>query len=122
MKKLLHSNLSGVENTSDLNYVFSLIRKASNSIERTALIKKALKLNEEVGELSAEVLREDGYKDSTYTKEEIRRRIIEEAVDSLVMIGDILNDVKATDSEIIDCTEDAVTKWLTKLDEKKNKV
>lgn len=123
MKKKLHSKIAdGISDTGDMNYVISIIKKAAGLADKTELVKKALKLNEEAGELSAEVLKDCGYKDSDLSPDEIRSRIVEEAVDSLVMIVDILNDVNATDSEIIECAEAAVTKWLDKQEEKRNKI
>ncbi len=120
--KLLHTKIAeGVTDTGDMNYVISIIRKAATLADKTELVKKALKLNEESGELAAEVLKDCGYKDSDLSKSEIRSRIIEEAVDSLVMVVDILNDVEATDAEIIDCAEFAVTKWLDRQQEKREK-
>lgn len=97
----------------DMNYMYSLVRGAARTSTVGTLTDRALKLNEEVGELSAEVLKLSGYKVSGLSKEEIRSRIIEEAVDAQVMIIDILENVEATDQEIINCAEDAVNKWLS---------
>ncbi len=96
----------------DINYLFQIVRNASKDSEKSELVTKALKLNEEVGELAAEVLKDCGYKKSSLNKREIRERIIEEGVDSLVMIIDILNSIDATDSEMIIAAENAVNKWL----------
>lgn len=102
-----------VEETGDMNYVYQLVSNASNSVNVGSLTEKCLKLNEEVGELSAEVLKMSNYKKSDLSKSEVRDRIVEEAVDSLVMVIDILTTVNATNQEITDATEDAVNKWLS---------
>ena len=105
-------------NRTDMNYLFGLIRCASLLAGKTDLVYKVAKLNEEAGELSAEILKKAGYKNADASESELRRRIIEEAVDVLLMAGDILTDVQATDAEMIECGEDAIEKWLTNLNKK----
>lgn len=117
LKKLLN------EMNKDMNYVFDLISKASKESKSEHLMsEKALKLNEEVGELSAEVLKLSGYKPSDLTKEEIRERIISESVDSLLMIVDILTAVDTKQEEINQCVEKAVEKWRGHIKTKQEKL
>lgn len=67
------------------------IRKLS-ATEVADSSKRFVKLMEEVGEFSAAYLEADGFKVSktSKTKEELREHLLEEGVDSLIMILDIL--------------------------------
>ncbi len=106
------------DNRTDMNYLFALITCASLLAGKTDIVYKVAKLNEEDGELSAEILKKAGYKNSDAPDSELRRRIIEEAVDVLLMAGDILTAVQANDAEMIECGEAAIEKWLTNLNKK----
>jgi len=54
--------------------------------------KRFVKLTEEVGEFSASYLEEDGFKvsKSHKTPEELRDHILEEGIDTMIMVFDIL--------------------------------
>jgi len=76
---------------------------------------KGLKLNEEVGELSAEILKLIKYKYHNDTEEQIRQNLLEEAADSIIQVFDILADLKYTKEELIEASEKKIDKWLNQI-------
>ncbi len=101
-----------------IDYIYQLVSSVSSFEKSQDIVKRALKLSEEVGELSAEVLKLDDYKHHNNTKEEIRHNILSESVDCLIMIFDILQNQKYTKEEIIDEAEIKIEKWLNNLKNK----
>jgi NTP pyrophosphatase (non-canonical NTP hydrolase) len=78
------------------------------------LVKKTLKLSEEVGELAAEVLKLDGFKRSKESKVKIKAHLIEEAVDSMLVIFDILATAGVTEDVIDKVANKKIKKWQRK--------
>lgn len=95
----------------DFNYIYELVKETS-SIEKGTLVEKGLKLNEEVGELSAELLKLVEYKHTNETKDQIMKNALGESVDSLIMVFDIMIKLGFTKDEIVETAEKQINKWL----------
>jgi hypothetical protein len=98
----------------DLDYIYDLIKNVSK-FEGYGLIERVCKLQEEVGELSAETLKSIGFKKNTLSSEEVRKNILLEAVDCLIMSMDILSHQKFSKKEIIEMSNSQIEKWLNNL-------
>ena len=98
----------------DLDYIFDLIKNV-DSIQGYGLVERVIKLQEEVGELSAEVLKLKGFKNSKLSQEEIKINILNETVDCLIMSMDILNYGKFQKKDIIEVADRQIEKWLSQL-------
>jgi len=79
------------------------------------IIARGLKLNEEAGELSAEILKYKGHKGSDKTKQEILKDLQEEAIDTLIMALDILVYTGAKEKQIAKVMDKKLDKWLKNL-------
>lgn len=76
------------------------------------LVDRALKLNEESGEVAAAVLQYVGRKKTVKSKAEVRLHIAEEAVDTVIMCMDILTCLNFTDKKRIKSLVNAkLDKW-----------
>jgi len=105
-----------------IDSIYDLVKEVSH-LEDPDIVKKGLKLTEEVGELSAEILKLAGYKytnPSDFPGEEVRNNLLEEAVDSLIMVFDILVNQGYTKEEIIKTSHKKVNKWLSQIENKQN--
>jgi hypothetical protein len=98
----------------DFDYIFDLIKNVT-SMQGYGLTERVIKLQEEVGELSAEVLKLKGFKNSDLSKEEIKNNILLETVDCLIMTMDILNYGKFQKKDIIEVADRQIEKWLSQL-------
>ena len=98
-----------------IDYVFDLVTNASQ-YEKHGLIESGLKLGEEYGELSAEILKLAGYKRSSETKEEINNNILLESTDCLIMIFDIMTQMEFKKEQICNMAERQVNKWITNIE------
>jgi len=98
----------------DLDYIFDLVKNVS-SAQGYGLSERVIKLQEEVGELSAEVLKLRGFKKSDLSKDEIRNNILLETVDCLIISMDILSHEKFQKKEIIEIADKQIEKWLSQL-------
>jgi hypothetical protein len=98
-----------------IDYVFDLVTNASQ-YEKHGLIERGLKLGEEYGELSAEILKLAGYKRSKETKEEINNNILLESTDCLIMIFDIMTQMGFKKEQICNMAERQVNKWITNIE------
>ncbi len=96
----------------NFNYVYELVKEASYLEKKGTISEKGLKLNEEVGELSAELLKLVGYKYTTDSHEVIMEKALLESVDSLIMIFDLMIDLGFTKEQIVDMSEQQIKKWL----------
>ena len=96
----------------DFNYIYELVREAASIEQRGTLVEKGLKLNEEVGELSAELLKLSGYKHTTDSHDIIMEKALLESVDSLIMIFDVMIKLGFTKDQIVEMSEKQVNKWL----------
>jgi hypothetical protein len=112
------NNLSKVgedfDNSEDLDYIYELIQNVS-SLEKFGLLERVCKLQEEVGELSAEVLKQIGFKHHNETIDKIRENILLEAVDCLIMSMDILSQQGFSKKEIIDKANSQIKKWISNI-------
>lgn len=97
-----------------IDYVYDLVSKASK-FEKNGLIEKGLKLGEEYGELSAEILKYTEYKRTTENKDSIKENILLESTDCLIMIFDIMSNMGFTKEQICDMAEKQVNKWITNI-------
>jgi hypothetical protein len=95
-----------------IDYVFDLVINASK-YEKHGLIERGLKLGEEYGELSAEILKLKGYKRTTEVEDEINYNILLESTDCLIMIFDIMAHMKFSKEQICDMAEKQINKWLS---------
>ena len=98
-----------------IDYVFDLVTNASQ-YEEKGLLERGLKLGEEYGELSAEILKLAGYKRSKETKEEINNNILLESTDCLIMIFDIMTQMGFTKEQICEMAEKQINKWLKNIE------
>jgi len=94
-----------------IDYVYDLVINASK-YEKHGLIERGLKLGEEYGELSAEILKLKGYKRTTEDEGRINYNILLESTDCLIMIFDIMAHMGFTKEQICDMAEKQVNKWL----------
>ena len=69
------SKVSLDDNKEDFDYIYSLVQSVSE-LEGYGLIERVCKLQEEVGELSAETLKLIGFKNSNLTENEIKKNIL----------------------------------------------
>jgi hypothetical protein len=102
------------ENREDFDYIYELIQNVSE-LEGYGLIERVCKLQEEVGELSAETLKMIGFKNSNLTKEQIKENILLESVDCLIMSMDILSTQGYSKDEIIKMADSQINKWVNNL-------
>lgn len=98
-----------------VDYVFDLVTNASQ-YESEGLLERGLKLGEEYGELSAEILKFVGYKKNSETKEQINYNILLESTDCLIMIFDIMTQMGFKKEQICDMAEKQVNKWLKNIE------
>ena len=87
------------------------VRKVSK-LEKRSLLARGLKLNEEAGELSAEILKllgEKGRKGKT--KSEVLDDLRLEGIDCLLMSMDVLCHVGTTDKQITKIMNSQLKKW-----------
>jgi uncharacterized protein YwqG len=111
MSKVSEENFDSTEN---LDYIYELINNVS-SLEKGGLIERVCKLQEEVGKLSAEALKSIGFKNSTLSYDEIKRNILLESTDCLIMCLDILSHQGFSKQEIIEMADKQIDKWLSNL-------
>ena len=87
------------------------VRKVSK-LEKRSLLARGLKLNEEAGELSAEILKFLGEKGKKgKTKEEVLDHLRLEAVDVWLMAADILCHTDTSDKQITEIMNSQLAKW-----------
>jgi NTP pyrophosphatase (non-canonical NTP hydrolase) len=87
------------------------VRKVSR-LEKKTLVERGLKLNEEAGELAAEILKYKGLKGAKgKTKKEILYDLHLEAVDCMLMAMDVLVHTNATNARIRKIMNDQLDKW-----------
>jgi hypothetical protein len=98
-----------------IDYVFDLVSNASQ-YETDGILERGLKLGEEYGELSAEILKLSGYKKSKESKEDINYNILLESTDCLIMIFDIMTQMGFKKEEICNMAEKQVNKWLKNIE------
>lgn len=94
-----------------LDYIYDLVIDVSN-LEKPGILERGLKLGEEYGELSAEILKMVNYKKTTEDKKTIENNILLESTDCLIMIFDIMNQMKFTKEEICNMAEKQINKWI----------
>ena len=102
------------ESKENFDYIYELIQNVSE-LEGYGLIERVCKLQEEVGELSAETLKMIGFKNSNLTKEQIKENILLESVDCLIMSMDILSTQGYSKDEIIKMADSQINKWVNNL-------
>ena len=84
--------------------------------EKRSLLARALKANEEAGELSAEVLKLEGEKGRNgKTEKEVREHLWLEAIDTLTVCMDILVATGATQKKIDEIFNQQMDKWEAKM-------
>lgn len=105
----------------DFNFAFKRVFVASKKDVRKSLVGRLAKLSEEVGELAAEILIDDGYSQKKRKKGEVEQNIKEEAVHCLLMVLDIFNFVGADRTTINYLVHLKCTKWEKTIEKKKRK-
>lgn len=98
-----------------IDYIYELVINASK-FESPGLLERGLKLGEEYGELSAEILKLVNYKRSNESKEKIKENILLESTDCLIMIFDIMSQMGFTREQICDMAENQVNKWIKNIE------
>lgn len=101
-----------------IDYIYDLVKNVSPLEKNADIIKKILKLGEEYGELSAEILKLVDYKYNNDSKEEVRKNLFSETIDCLIMILDILNIQNAEKDSIVSESEIKIEKWLNQINKK----
>ena len=110
--------------TEDLNieplidYVYDLVKDTSK-FEKHGILERGLKLGEETGELSAEILKFVGYKKSDLSKSQIEQNMLLESVDCLIMVFDIMSHMGFTKQQIVEMSEKQVNKCLNNINKEK---
>lgn len=95
------------------------VRQVSK-LERRSLLARGLKLNEEAGELAAEILKYLGEKGKNgKTKEEVLDHLRLEGIDCLLMSMDILCHVGTSDKQITSIMNSQLAKWKSGLKDRK---
>jgi len=100
-----------------MSRIFDKVKKVSNLQESKSpadnlmLLKRALKLTEESGEIAAEVLKMVEYKLTNETHQQIKDNLKEEAVDALITALDIINHLKMSEEEVEYIMEGKLSKW-----------
>lgn len=94
--------------------LYSLVKEVADLDPRTNRSLKLIKLQEELGELSAEFLKSEGYKKTDETAADIYEHEKEEAVDVFLMAADILRSYRMTEEEERVITTKKLEKWKTK--------
>jgi hypothetical protein len=94
------------------DYLYDLVKNACELEKTFTIAEKGLKLAEEVGELSAELLKITGYKHTNDTKEEAIQKALLESCDVLIMIFGLMIQLGYTKQQIVEMTESQVNKWL----------
>jgi HTH-type transcriptional regulator/antitoxin HigA len=97
-----------------IDYVYDLVKNTSQ-FEKHGILERGLKLGEETGELSAEILKFVGYKKSDLAKSQIEQNMLLESVDCLIMVFDIMSHMGFTKQQIVEMAEKQVNKWLTNI-------
>ena len=95
-----------------IDYVYDLVTDASK-YEKHGLLERGLKLGEEYGELSAEILKLKGYKRTGEDEGKINYNILLESTDCLIMVFDIMVHMEFTKEQICNMAEKQVNKWLS---------
>ena len=98
-----------------IDYVHELVQNASK-YENPGILEKGLKLGEEYGELSAEILKLCGYKRTNEDKEKIVSNILLESTDCLIMIFDIMCEMGFSKEQICNMAESQINKWLKNIE------
>ncbi len=98
-----------------IDYVYDLVNNASK-FESPGLLERGLKLGEEYGELSAEILKLVEYKRTNEDKKTIKNNILLESTDCLIMIFDIMSQMGFTKDEICSMAENQVNKWMKNIE------
>lgn len=96
-------------------------QETKSPADNLMLLKRALKLTEESGEIAAEVLKLVDYKSTDETPKQIVEHLKEEAVDALITALDIINHLKMSEEEVVFVMESKLDKWKNKHIEKNNK-
>lgn len=108
-------NLEDVVVEPIIDYIYDLVINASK-YEKHGLLERGLKLGEEYGELSAEILKLKGYKKTTEDEGRINYNILLESTDCLIMVFDIMTHMGFTKEQICDMAEKQVNKWLKNIE------
>lgn len=108
-------NLEDVVIEPIIDYIYDLVKNASK-YEKHGLLERGLKLGEEYGELSAEILKLKGYKKTTEDEGRINYNILLESTDCLIMVFDIMTHMRFTKEQICDMAEKQVNKWLKNIE------
>jgi hypothetical protein len=95
-----------------IDNIFDRVKDVSK-YEAPGILERGLKLGEEFGELSAEILKLSGYKKSDETSDKIKYNILLESSDCMIMIFDIMIEMGFSKKEIIDMSDKQINKWLS---------
>ena len=96
-----------------IDYIYDIVKNTAKLENNGSLAEKGLKLNEEVGELSAELLKLTGYKHTNDSKEVALHKSLLEASDTMIMLFLIMIELGFTKQQIVEMAESQIKKWLT---------
>jgi len=106
------------EPKNNFDHLYEMVREASQLDTKGTLVERGLKLCEETGELAAEILKSVGYKYHRDTPEQIRKGILLESVDCMIMVLDILNKAGYAKEEIMEMAVSQLDKWKNQTERK----
>ena len=84
-------------------------------IEKLSIAEKTVKLCEEAGEFSAEILRYLGQKEHNGSQEELMDHLLEEGCDIIVTALALFARLGFSEEEIIQKMEDKINVWIKKV-------
>jgi NTP pyrophosphatase (non-canonical NTP hydrolase) len=96
----------------NIDYIYDLVRQACERESGINIVDKGLKLSEEVGELAAEILKLRGIKFTELNEQEIKKKILLESCDVLIMIFSIMYEMNFSKEEIVEMTKSQIEKWI----------
>jgi NTP pyrophosphatase (non-canonical NTP hydrolase) len=90
--------------------------KSLNKIEKKTIIEKALKLNEETGELSAEILKLKGFKGSNGKNyNQVKNEAVLEVADIMIVLMSICVDLEISVTDILKSCDKKIKCYESKL-------
>lgn len=95
------------------DYLYNLVKNACELEKTPTLTEKCLKLTEEVGELSAEILKMSGYKFTNDNEKQIVEKALLESCDVMIIIFGLMIQMGFTKQQIVEMTEKQINKWLS---------
>lgn len=100
--------------------LYNLICEVSR-LENKTVIERTVKLSEEVGELSAEILKLHGLKGTNDTVRELKQHVKKECIDVILVTLSILKKYDTDYEEFEEIYMEKLEKWSKRIKKKKRK-